>query len=106
MMPHDIGNPLGSANRRGLSMLRAASLTAAILLAAPAAAGVVVTVDESGDPDGGKRQLQVLSEPDRLKLPQPHGGLIYRADQDTAWSYDDGRKTYREINRQGLGGLP
>ena len=84
-------------------MLRAFSLAAAVLFAAPASAGVVITLDDSGGPDGGKHQLQVLSETDRLKLPRPNGGMIYRADQDKAYNYDDQRKAYTEITRQSLG---
>ena len=78
-----------------------------VLLAAAGAAraGVVITTEQSGGPDGQKREMQVFMEPDRLKMPQPRGGIIYRADQDKAWSYDDERKSYVELSRESMGAL-
>jgi hypothetical protein len=79
-----------------------ASLLASVLCAAPACAGVVLTM-ESGGPDGAKRQTQIFLEPDRLKMPQGRGAMIYRGDQDKTWSYDDERKVYVELTREGIG---
>lgn len=70
----------------------------------PVAAGVVITLEQTGGADGGTgRQRQLFVEPDRLKLPQDNGGLIYRADEDKAYIFDEQRKTYSEMSREGLG---
>lgn len=80
-----------------------ASLFALMLFNGPAWAGVVITMEQTGGPDGAKRESQVFVEPDRLKMPQPRGGVIYRADQERAYSYDDDRKAYVEMSRESMG---
>jgi hypothetical protein len=79
-------------------------LLVSLLGAGPASAGVVITMENSGGPEGAAaRQNQMFVESDRLKMPQQKGGLIYRADQEKAYNYDDERKTYTEITRDSLG---
>jgi hypothetical protein len=79
-------------------------LLVSLLGAGPASAGVVIIMEQTGGLEGGgTRQQPVFVEPDRLKLPQGNGGVIYRADQDKAYNYDDERKTYTEMSRESLG---
>ena len=78
-------------------------LLVSLVAAGPVSAGVVITMEQAGGLEGGTRQQQVFVEPGRLKLPQGKGGIIYRADQEKAYNYDDERKTYTEMSRESLG---
>lgn len=74
----------------------------AIGLAGPAVGGVVITLEQEGGNDG-PRQQQLFVEPDRLKLPRDNGGVIYRADQEKTYTFDDARKVFTEVSRESLG---
>jgi hypothetical protein len=80
------------------------SLLGAVLChATSASAGVVLIMEQSGGRDPAPVEIRILAEPDRLKLPNARGGVIYRGDQDKAWTIDDERKSYIEITRQSAG---
>jgi hypothetical protein len=83
---------------RNLAMAGAALLC---LTATTALAGTVVTLKSSGGPDGQETNTISL-EPDRVRMSNAHGTIIYRADLHKVWMIDNGDRTYHEITPESM----
>src|SRR5690348_1160870 len=66
------------------------------LLGGSALAGAVITLKTTGVSD--KPETNTISlEPDRLRMNNPQGEIIYRADLHKVWMIDAEDHTYREV---------
>src|SRR5437870_2211128 len=77
-------------------------LTLSCPLSGAAAAGTVITMENTSA--GGEKPTtnSMLLESDRVKMTTDRGGMIYRGDLSKVWIVDDADKSYREINPEAM----
>lgn len=74
-------------------MRLATALVLSLLSAAPALAGVIMTVQE----EGKATEERIFLEGDRARMTAEGGVVIFRADRKVMWMLDDGDRSYVEV---------
>ena len=72
----------------------------ACLLGGTALGGTVITLKTADGPEGDLATISL--EPDRLRMNNPQGEMIYRADLHKVWMIDAQDHTYRELTPESM----
>ena len=73
----------------------------AIAAGGSAAAGTVITLDQTVNGAPGRPQVMYL-EPDRLRMSSPENDMIFRGDQNKVWVVRPGDKAYIELTPESM----
>jgi hypothetical protein len=83
--------------RNEISIVIAVLTTSFVLFAAPARAGVVITITDMESDAGQGYETKAYLEPDQVKMETAGGGIIFHDGSKTFTRYSDRDRTYSEM---------